>query len=126
LALTFGENQVTLYVNGRRVKDSKTTLRAIGYPFFLGAANNEGFAGQHMNGQIDNVIKWRRELSLEEVRRFMTAPPNPTSDNDMEWLYRFNHTKNGWVKNEVTNLYDLKLVNGAKISAESPVVDLDK
>ncbi|ELX4209240.1 LamG domain-containing protein [Vibrio vulnificus] len=126
LALTLSQKQTTLYVNGQRAKDSKATLKAIGYPFFLGAANVEGLASQHMNGQIDNVMKWRRELTREEIRRFMITPPNPASDNAMEWLYRFNHIKNGWVKNEVTNLYDLKLVNGAKISAESPVVDLDK
>jgi len=126
IALTIGKNVTTLYVNGQLALQRKGTLKAIAYPFFLGAGNFEGLAGRHMNGKLDNVIKWKRELTREEVRRFMITPPNPESDRTLEWLYRFDQTKHGWVKNEVTNLYDLKLVHGAKISAERPVVDLDK
>ncbi|QJY38974.1 hypothetical protein HOO69_20730 [Vibrio europaeus] len=125
-ALTIGDKHTTLYINGQRAHISNSTLETIGYPLFLGAANFEGLAERHMNGKLDNVIKWKRELTREEVRRFMITPPNPESDSTLEWLYRFDHTKNGWVKNEVTNLYDLKLVHGAKISAERPAVDIDK
>ncbi|MEZ8101102.1 LamG-like jellyroll fold domain-containing protein [Vibrio bivalvicida] len=125
-ALTIGDKHTTLYINGQQALLRESITKSIAYPFFLGAANIEGLAGGHMNGKLDNVIKWKRELTREEVRRFMITPPNPESDSTLEWLYRFDHTKNGWVNNEVTNLYDLKLVHGAKISAERPVVDLDK
>lgn len=126
IALTIGGEFTTLYVNGQQALLSKNTLTSIAYPFFLGAANFEGLARRHMNGKLDNVMKWQRELTREEVRRFMITSPNPESDSTLEWLYRFDDTKNGWAKNEVTNLYDLKLVHGAKISAERPFVDLDK
>ncbi|MFA0648430.1 hypothetical protein AB4620_22940, partial [Vibrio cyclitrophicus] len=72
-----------------------------------------------------NVMLWQRVLSLEEVRRYMITPPTPQQDSSLQWLYDFNHTRSGWVKNGVTGLYDLKLVQGAKISPEQAILDQD-
>lgn len=126
LALTVGSSGAKLYLNGQLVEESSNrAIKSTPFPVFLGAINFEGVANRHMNGKLDNVFLWQRELNQQEIRRYMITQPDATSEADLLLAYDFNESKGQWVKNLVTGKYDLTLVKGARLTEEEAYFDGD-
>jgi hypothetical protein len=101
-----------LYINGAEVVSDTFTGNVNSDTFFIGARNNEGTAGDFLNGDIDEVFILNKDVSLSEYNAFhrnLNAVSN--SANLIHWWRFEDDVTAGTTKNEVTETNDT-VING--------------
>lgn len=80
VAVTFGKEKTTIYVNGEEVASSKLTIRPNEVQPLLNYIGRSQFASDPLfQGYIDDVQLFNKELSIEEVKEVMNSLTNSLS-----------------------------------------------
>ena len=80
VAVTFGKEKTTIYVNGEEVASSKLTIRPNEVQPLLNYIGRSQFASDPLfQGYIDDVQLFNSELSIEEVKEVMNSLTNSLS-----------------------------------------------
>ncbi|ELR64422.1 Putative calcium-binding protein [Photobacterium marinum] len=126
VALSRQQNVLSAYVNGHRVDETSVRSNSALSPYSLwfGALNNKAKADSLTQGVIDDIQVWGKGLSQASVRQYMMVPPHGDEDALIAY-YDFMKSRGYWVQNKASGQYDLKLVKGAKLTAQPEDIDSD-
>jgi hypothetical protein len=75
LAVTYGDDAVVLYVDGKKVADKKNAVMGTGKDFLMLGSNPE--FGEHFQGDIDDVFLYRRKLTDAEISELYEITKEP-------------------------------------------------